>query len=421
MVDVTSKWDALNAISGDEMHHEPTDGRHLLHHSLPLQVSRDPNKPRVAIIRTSDRISFKRCRRLWGWTSHLRHNLEPVSAVTPLWFGSGFHFALEDFHGWNRFGHPKKAFLAYVAARQKYDPKKVPDEIDQLIELGSGMLDYYILWLQQRKNSIWKTFWYNGEPQVEVNFRIQIPWEKGKFGWDEVYYSGTIDRICIDEYDLLWPCDYKTAAQMATLHYLTDPQINAYMWGAPFIYPEHKIGGFLYQQHKKKVPHGGQRLLNGGLSTAKNQETSSIMYRLGMIEIFGSVEAAPQANQNYLTQLKLEEDILYDKYVRIDKVGRNERNAQSEGVKVLMEIEDMLNPDLPLYPNPTRDCSGNYTCSFLSPCVSMDDGSDWLTDLEQTTQKRAPSYDSWREKIIWPGDPLHEDSKPPEDDRSWLD
>lgn len=387
-----------------------------------LEAVRDPSNPRIAIIRTSDRITFKACRRRWGWSSHLRHNLGPISAISPLWFGSGIHFALEDFHGYNRFGHPKTAFMAYVDVRRKIandtmNPDSLPDDIEELVELGKGMMDYYVLWLQQRANSLLRTYWHNGEPQVEINFRFPIPWEPGRFGLDEVYYSGTIDRVCIDEYGMLWPLDYKTAKIIQVLHYLTDPQINAYMWAAPHIYDK-PIGGFIYQQHRKAVPNPGKILVNGSISVAQNQGTTHLMYRQTLIDHYGEIGLAPVKNQEFLNDLARFESEMHDDYVRIDKINRNARNAESEGTKILMEIEDMLNPDLPLYPNPTRDCSGNFACPFLSPCVSMDDGGDWRHELEMTTMPRDKEYDSWRKQIVWPSDKKEE---PKPDDRSWLD
>ena len=194
-----------------------------------LSISRDPSNPRIAVIRTSDRISFKNCRRRWGWSSHLRHNLGPREGISPLWYGTGFHFALEDFHGYNRFGHPKAAFLAYVKARIEHDPQRLPEDYKELTKLGEDMCDYYILWLQQRKNNILKTYWHEGVPQVEVNFRFEIPFDQAlleRYGYDRAVYSGTIDRVCVDDNGWLWPMDYKTAAQIATLHYSTDPQIE---------------------------------------------------------------------------------------------------------------------------------------------------------------------------------------------------
>jgi len=40
-----------------------------------------------------------------------------------------------------------------------------------------------------------------------------------------------------------------------------------------------------------------------------------------------------------------------------------------------MELEDITNPNLPLYPNPTKDCE--YMCPMQAACVALDDGSDW--------------------------------------------
>ena len=387
----------------------------------------DPLNPRIAIIRTSDRIAFKNCRRRWGWSSHLRHNLGPKYGIGPLWFGTGIHFALEDFHGYNRFGHPKAAFEAFVKASKLHSKEKLPDGWEELLSLGQGMMDYYVVWLQLRPLSRLRTYWVDGVPQVEVNFRFRIPGDWTKFGYDEVYYSGTIDRICIDEHGYLWPLDYKTAKNMETLHFMTDPQVNAYMWAAPFLYDK-PIGGFKYMQLKKAIPNPG-RLIYGGskISTAENQSTSHYMYRQTLIDFYGSVDASPMENQAFLTKLAQHEDENRDDFIQVDSIARNERMGQSEGVKILMEIEDMLNPDLPLYPNPTRFCMNTWnpeqSCPFVGPCVSMDDGSDWLYELEQTTDLRETKYDAWRTKLIFPDDnnQIVDPRQLDLGDRSWLD
>jgi hypothetical protein len=381
-----------------------------------LVATIDSGNPRTAIIRTSDRIAFKECRRRWGWSSHLRHNLGPAHGIGPLWFGTGIHFALEDFHGYNRFGHPREGWLAYYEARKKYDPKMMPDDHLELLDLGINMMNYYIIWLQQRKNTLLKTYFVDGVPQVEVNFRFPVPWERGKFGIDEVWYSGTIDRICIDEDGMLWPLDYKTAKVIQTLHYLTDPQVSAYMWASPHLY-DRPIGGFLYQQHRKAVPNFGRILQNGSVSTAQNQSTTYLFYKRTLEEVYGTVDTSPDANRHFLNDLSRKETEWSDDYIRIDKVFRNDRRAEAEGTKILMEIEDMLNPDLPLYPNPTREC-GSY-CSFASPCVSMDDGSDYKEQLTQGFQPRDAKYDSWRKAVKWTNDEIPKLEgwvSPPEDE-----
>src|SRR5438270_10658262 len=68
-------------------------------------------------IHNSDAALFQRCRRKWNWSSTLRAGLESLDAQpAALWFGSGFHFAMEDYHGYRQFKTPMDAFLAYVNA-----------------------------------------------------------------------------------------------------------------------------------------------------------------------------------------------------------------------------------------------------------------------------------------------------------------
>jgi hypothetical protein len=58
----------------------------------------------------------------------------------------------------------------------------------------------------------------------------------------------------------------------------------------------------------------------------------------------------------------------------------------------------MLNPDLPLYPNPTRQCP--YMCSFLAPCVTMDDGGDWEHELDlEFSSRDQDSERFWRRRL----------------------
>lgn len=399
MVDITVVPDATDLV--------PRDGlRTLFSGGGEFEILPDSGNARIGIIRTSDRISFKACRRRWGWSSHLRHNLGPRHGIGPLWFGTGVHYALEDFHGHNIFGHPKDAFMGFVKASTKHAKHKLPTDHQELTQLGQNMMDYYIVWLQQRSHRHFKTLHVNGVPQVEVNFRFKIPGDWTRYGYDEVYYSGTIDRVCVDEFGNLWPLDYKTAKTIETVHYLTDPQINVYMWAMPHIYSAH-TSGFLYMQLKKSVPEGGRILQNGGVSVAQNQSTTQWLYQETLKQVYGQDPAGwPPENKKFMRELGMREDDLKDAFIQVDKVERNVQMGQSEGVKILMEVEDMLNPDLALYPNPTRFCVNTWnpenSCPFLSACRSLDDGGDWLHELMQTTEPRESRYDGWRQFITLP-------------------
>lgn len=355
-------------------------------------------QPRVAVIRNSDRVLFRRCRRRWGWNSHLRGNLGPKVNAVPLWLGSGFHFALEDFHGLKLFPTAMAAFDAYVAATYRYNRRSLPLDFRDYIPIANGMLEYYSTqWLIGRDPL--DTYVIDGVPQVEVNFRIDIPWEAGRYGYDSVVYSGTIDRISIDEHGQLWVVEYKTAKQVSTMHFAMDGQISSYVWAARHLYGL-PVAGVIYQQHRKDLPKEPELLGSGRFSTKKNMLTTHRHYRQALTNMYGKVSRAPLANVDYLNSLDQTETPDRDIFVRRDRIYRNDHQCEAEGVKILMEIEEMLNPDLPLYPNPTRDCA--FMCSFSGACVSLDDGSDFVQELEMTAQPRERNYDSWRKYLTLP-------------------
>jgi len=355
-----------------------------------------------AIIRTSDRILFKTCRRRWAWQSHLRGNLGPKRKASPLWLGSGIHYALEDFHSVRTYGSPAEAFKAYCKAsfklaRKHNQTNSFPEDIHELIDLGTRMMEYYSIWLESREQI--QTYIHNGVPQVEVNFKIKLPWEEGKYGLDDVFYSGQMDRVAIDEQGFLWIVEYKTAKAIQTSHYATDAQVTSYCWAASCIY-DRPVAGVIYQQHRKTLPEEPRILANGTISTAQNMITSHRMYRQALIKVYGDVGRAPKANVDYLDALAYKEQPRDDGFIRRDYIYRNQFQIESEGQKIMMEADEMLNPELHLYPNPSRSCA--FMCSFLSPCNSLDDGSDFEHELKLTTTNRETEYDSWRKYLEQP-------------------
>lgn len=360
---------------------------------------------KIGVIRTSDRNSFRSCRRKWNWSSHLRGNLGAKTNATPLWAGSGFHFVMEDYHGYRKFKDPVDAWHAYVAATLKFNEEQVPDDYEEASDISVSMIEYYKKWEESRSDFILPTLWLDGKPQVEVGFKIDIPLPKEmleKYGYSKAVYSGTMDRMVIDEtLGLLWVLDYKTAKVFNTQHFQTDSQVTTYTWAASEIY-DMPVAGMIYAQHLKKDIKQPKVLKSGIISTAQNQVTSTILYRLAMLDLHGSLKDSPEKYHDYLKTIEQQESNLTDRFIRHDKLQRSPTMQASEGVKILMEAEDMLNPELALYPNATRDCT--YMCSFNSACVGMDDGSDYEAELEMNFRNRPSEYDGWRADVVWPED-----------------
>jgi len=360
-----------------------------------LTTAEFPSKEALIIIRTSDRISFRGCRRRWGWSSHLRQNLEPKTAASPLWLGTGVHYALEDFHGYKYFPSISAAFLAYVeACRDLPGGEGLPMDYRELTELGVGMLEYYVEWLEGRDPL--ETLWVDGVPQVEVEALIPLP-ETPEF--PSMMYGVKLDRVARDSKGDLWIQDWKTAIRMETEHLENDPQTAAYCWVGSVMYEE-PVAGMCYTQLWKELPKPPRLLASGKYSASKSQITTHKMYRSALIDLYTSIEKAPPGNVEALNHFAELEGPESDKFIRRDFKTLSKRAIQAEGVKILLETPEMVDPNLPLYPNPTRMCF-RY-CPFYSPCLAMDDGSDWESEIQEGYRQRQSEENSWRSRIKLP-------------------
>ena len=177
----------------------------------------------------------------------MRLGLRPATTALPLWVGTGIHFALEDFHGYNVYDHPRKAFLAYVAACRKTPRFVMPDNWEAEASMVLSMMDYYPKWLETREPL--QTFMFDGVPQVEVAWEVDLgpmpihtfAGDAGfevttlgelarKWGYSKVTVAGRFDRVVIDEHQRLWVWELKSAKKMRVLHFMNDLQVTMYAW-----------------------------------------------------------------------------------------------------------------------------------------------------------------------------------------------
>ena len=358
-------------------------------------VARDDDE-RIAYIRTTDRSLFKRCRRKWGFQSALRMNRDQIDRPGYFWIGTGGHFALEDYHGYNYYGHPVEAYKAYVDAQKKWSKKSrqnLPNDWEELAELGEALLDNYVLWLSHRDPL--NTLWLDGEPQVECKILLELPWERGRHGWDRVIYQGTLDRV-VEIDGELWVLDWKFYKTIGSNNLDFDQQMSSYIWLGSTVFDRPMAGAVLVQL-RKTVPNEPKILSSGKLSTAGNQGTTHGLYKNALIEIYGSANKAPRQNIVCLNDLAARESGDRDDFVRRDKTRRTMKQQESEGSRIMMEIEDMLNPDLPLYTNPTRDCG--WDCQMQDVCLMMDRDDHWQDFMQEITVSRETETEDWREYL----------------------
>lgn len=147
-----------------------------------------PSKYDIIPIHTSDRQTFKGCRRKWNWSSPARQNLtrrvDTYGIYEPFWFGTGIHYAIQKhydpsysepaviaFETWfnlqinggyiteeelpeyiDRNPVLKDNGLFRVEGLADLDPYYDGDKMDEYRDIGTGMMKYYTEYAETNDN-----------------------------------------------------------------------------------------------------------------------------------------------------------------------------------------------------------------------------------------------------------------------------
>lgn len=399
-------------------------------------------------IRTSDRRTFRRCLRKWDFQSSLRGNWQHMGTEQNInfWFGSAIHFSMEDYHGENKFGDPRKAFWAYY---QAFPADELPMGAEAHYELGMAMLSYYLTWYKRHNDvtgfetalvdpethqlynpyqvkkadrmeyAVEQSFILplNTYVAVDANdnirkafFNVQDPscisftYNGVECDIVPICYHGTMDRIVCDKYGRYWILDYKTAKGADTNKLDTDDQISAYLWAFEKWFGI-KPYGFIYLQLTKEAVQEPKRLKNGELSVDKKQKTTYSLLKQEIINDYGTVNAAPSKLIQFLNHMASIESPEGDRFIRWDFVKRTPEQIKSTEEHIMGELHHMLWEDLYCYPSPTRDCIWDCPCRDL--CLALDRKdetavNEFMQNFEQRPRNEDGNLDPWRENIPWP-------------------
>lgn len=293
----------------------------------------------LPLLRTSERISFRRCpqRWWWGWREGLRPQGPPNEK---LWFGQGVHLALAL---WYKPGHrrgvdPRKTWIKFAAddiafIKTEFGAKVDPSAYVEASSYGEELLGWYIE--HYGRDRKWDVI------APEQTFEVHIPDVDGN---PIVRLVGTFDGVYRDLDDgRLKLMEHKTAAQIFTGHLELDDQGGTYLTVAThslmnqgLIRPHESIEeityNFLRKGKKDDRPVDAQgRALNKDNTVSKNQPTPLF---------------------------------------RRETVSRTRREQQSQIDRIAAEVDIMnmfRDDELELYKNPTKDCS--WDCDFYEMCV----------------------------------------------------
>lgn len=419
-----------------------------------------PSKWDIIPIHNSDRGSFKRCRRYWDWNSPARQNLTLRADVhginIPMWFGTGIHYALENYYNPGLKRDPVEVWKTWFDIQWRggivdeswldkvYDLKPqsqgihapqapntegqyedagsevelwrvmglediIPDpdhnEFDELYELGVQMMRFYKDYAEARDDfdvlMVEHTFsipvWdYENNCILKAYDRREDSPNYGKLL--EVHARGRQDGITQRHgASLLGIIDHKTTADnpLNTLDSLlpkldADEQCTTYLYVAEveanyydLPHKEQPFEEVIYNVLRKAYPKPPTELKNGMFSVDRQNESTT--YELLMAWINKNMPGVPlsEKQQGYVEYLEEADD---RQFIYRHPVRRNKHQLRNAGYRMYLETLDMLvgavntyetdHREPRIYPNLTNDfrCLG---CQFRSPCLAMEDGSDW--------------------------------------------
>lgn len=394
-------------------------------------------------IHTSERRSFRACRRRWDWL--FRDGYYPITTAKPLEFGVAFHKAMEVYYdperwSWDRQVVGTEAILSFIekcekqkaaalqAAGHLYLDNELEGDYGERVELGKGMLSYYFKDVAPVLDKGWKPVF------VEVGFMVPITnpetgeeaiWCKcdrcfnkwlptqdlqdasGKIttsaqahAWNgdiwkhwnglPVVYAGRIDMLAQDSAGNYWIFDWKTCRNVATDYeflYLDD-QIGSYVWALKKIL-NLPIKGFIYHEQRKGYPQAPkqnkQRRLGCLYSVAKNQDVDYDTY-LATVQEKDTEAYEAGLYDEMLEFLKNEGIVYYSRHQIIKTQVELEQIERNIGLEAL----DMLDPNLRVYPSAGR--FGCTFCAFRQPCIDKNGGGDYQYVLNELYEVREPYY-----------------------------
>jgi hypothetical protein len=328
---------------------------------------------------------FRQCRRAWDLGARERQNYEPIEPAQVFSFSEAIHDALDVYYfpgmwEWNReivrplavAGFEKSMRRQRNAYTQTCElSTEQAEDWDRHLELGTGLLWRYFEWTRDLDR-----FTPIG---VASQFDISLPDpadpDRGLIAHDgrPLQYRVQIDLAVIDDHDLYWLVEHRvvTGSQWPVLDELRlDEQAltRSWAWQLAFLA---KLEGTIYNELRLTEPD------------ADKPSTDKPVVKVRAVPGPGGITTQRSSESFRRTHLP-----------------RTETEIARRGVGVALEMQDMTDPSVRIYPNPSwESCSG---CAYRSPCLAMTQGTDEDSILETSFRKRiSEDFQPGRLGSVW--------------------
>jgi hypothetical protein len=332
------------------------------------------------IARPWERQLFQRCRRAWDFGARERQDYELAEPAQVFDFAEALHDALDVYYfpgmwEWNRAIVRPLTLKGFEKSmrrqRQAYEragqlPAKQLHRWEEHLELGTALLQRYFDWAPEvdRFTPI----------QVASQFDISVPdpanpssgliTPEGR----PLRFRVRIDLAVIDDHELYWLVEHRIIAghqwpETDQLRIDEQALTRSWAWQLGFLA---KLEGTIYNELRVDAPGAGSAEV--------------------------TVRAFPGPG-GIMTQRSTES-------FRRTQMPRTEQEIERQGTTVALQLQDMTDPAVRIYPNPSWEyCSG---CAYRPPCLAMTQGLDERPILESAYRKRvSEDFELGRLGSVW--------------------
>ena len=414
-----------------------TEGIHAL-----WKAPEIPSKYDIIPIHNSDRGSFRRCRRYFDWSSPTRSNLslraDLMGINTDLFFGTGIHWALEQYYTPGLRHDPVESWKTWFSiqwqgglvgeegldrvydlepkpsvSQQEFTALQAGEDIkpslwivrgledilpdpdgyvyDELYNLGVAMMEGYKLIAAKNDGfevlvaehdfsiPIWD---YENDCILKaVDLREQSPNYGNVL---EVHNRGRMDAIYVKPNGKIGILDHKTSSRIDEEFFIkleTDEQCTSYLYAgeveAKFYnlpYAGEPMEEVIYNVLRKAAPKEPTMVRGGLFSVNRNEESATYEMLSAFMQEHGIVY--DELPEKHKGYIAWLRDVGDEQFYVRKLVRRNKAQLRNAGFRLYLESMDMLDDKLRIYPN----LSNSYKClrcAFRAPCLAKEAGYDY--------------------------------------------
>lgn len=272
--------------------------------------------------------TWKSCRQKWYYK--YVEGLEPIQRIQKIEVGKYGHHLLESYYKGEDIS---KASEEYWLEKTE---NMFQEEIDEYIEVRQQAEDMVKRYLEHYDDNEWKIL------AVEEPFKVNIPNPDGTESKD--YLRGVIDLVVEDEMGEIWLVDHKFTS-IDLLKYednlVLDEQANYYLWALRQLLQVDGIAGIIFNLLRTKTPSVPKVLVKGGLSKAKNIDTTYEVY----MQAIKDNGLDPADYQDILEHIKMNGKPFFKRH----RVYRNSNEIDQIGLELHQIAKDIRTGII--YPN----------------------------------------------------------------------